>query len=192
MDYNKNWLSRAKNEANKGIPRKDRIVSIVIFFISLLMLFFFVAHKVFSIGFYTSDFDLLEMIALYGFFLVWIITAFLEGVLGQRFASRVFDVFGGIIFAALSLAWLSLVFPFEFAYFADVLPDFLRFLVGWISNDIARVIMILLTILHFVAAVYSPIAYKFIKVDFRKNGKIKILAAFSCFLTAFYQMLKYA
>ena len=85
------------------------------------------------------------MIALYGFFLVWIITAFLEGILGQRLASRVFDVFGGIIFATLSLAWLSLVFPFEFAYFADVLPDFLRFFVGWISNDIARVIMILLT-----------------------------------------------
>ena len=169
MDYNKNWLSKAKSEAEKGILRKDRIVSIVIFFFSFLIILFFVAHQVFSTGFYNSDFSILEMIALYGFLLVWIITAFLEGVLGQRFASRVFDAFGGIIFATLSLAWLSLVFPFEFAHFADVLPDFLRFLVGWISNDIARVIMMLLTIIHIVAAVYSPIAYKFIKIEFRKK-----------------------
>ena len=166
MEYNKNWFFRAKSEAEIGIPRKDRIVSIFIFFISFLILLFFVAHQVYSTGFYTSDFSILEMIALYGFFLVWIITAFLEGILGQRFASRVFDVFGGIIFATLSLAWLSLVFPFEFAYFADILPDFLRFLVGWISNDIARVIMILLTMLHIVAVVYSPIVYKFIKIEF--------------------------
>ena len=69
----------------KGIPKKDRIVSIVIFFIGFLILLFFAAHQVFSTGFYTSHFGILEMIALYGFFVVWIITAFLEGVLCQRF-----------------------------------------------------------------------------------------------------------
>ena len=78
MDYNKNWLSKAKSEAEKGILRKDRIVSIVIFFFSFLIILFFVAHQVFSTGFYNSDFSILEMIALYGFLLVWIITAFLK------------------------------------------------------------------------------------------------------------------
>jgi hypothetical protein len=73
------------------------------------------------------------------------------------------DVFGGIIFIAACLAWLLVVFPFEFAYFADVLPSFLRFLVQWISNDIARVLMVLGIIVLAVAAVYSPLAYGFIK-----------------------------
>jgi type IV secretory pathway VirB2 component (pilin) len=54
------------------------------------------------------------------------------------------------------------VFPFEFAYVAEVLPDFLRFLVQWISNDIARVVMVLYIIVMGVAAVYAPIAYGFV------------------------------
>src|SRR5215203_4522405 len=33
------------------------------------------------------------------------------------------------------------VFPFNFAHFADVVPDFLAFLVSWITNDIARVLI---------------------------------------------------
>jgi hypothetical protein len=53
-------------------------------------------------------------------------------------------------------------FPFEFAEFADVLPESLRFLVQWISNDIARVLMVLAIIVHLAGAVYSPIAYKFV------------------------------
>jgi hypothetical protein len=45
-----------------------------------------------------------------------------------------------------------------------VLPDVLKFLVQWISNDIARGIMVLGTILLVVAAIYSPIAYKFVNM----------------------------
>jgi hypothetical protein len=33
------------------------------------------------------------------------------------------------------------VFPFNFAHFADIVPDFLRFWVSWITNDIARVLI---------------------------------------------------
>ncbi len=66
------------------------------------------------------------MIMLYGSWVAWIITAGLEGVLGQRLLSRLFDTFGGIIFMAVATVWLLVVFPFEFVYFAEVLPDFLR------------------------------------------------------------------
>jgi hypothetical protein len=58
--------------------------------------------------------------------------------------------------------WLFVVFPFEFAYFVDVLPDFLRFQVQWISNDIARVLMVLGIIVHLVGAVYSAILRVFV------------------------------
>jgi hypothetical protein len=33
------------------------------------------------------------------------------------------------------------VFPFNFAHFADVVPDFLAFLISWITNDIARLLL---------------------------------------------------
>jgi hypothetical protein len=64
------------------------------------------------------------------------------------------------------------VFPFEFAHFADVSPDSLRFLVGWISNDIARVLMVLAIIVYLGAAVYCPIAYKFVGKKQSKREEI--------------------
>jgi hypothetical protein len=33
------------------------------------------------------------------------------------------------------------VFPFNFAHFADVVPDFLAFLISWITNDITRLLL---------------------------------------------------
>ena len=55
-------------------------------------------HQIWSTGFFTSTFGTIEMIMLYGSWIAWIITAGLEGVLGQRLLSRLFDTFGGIIF----------------------------------------------------------------------------------------------
>jgi len=156
------WFSRGKAEAEKGIPYNQRVVGIAIVVFSVLMVLYFVAHQTWSTGFFTATFGTLEMIMLYGSLIALIVSAGLEGVFGQRLLSRLFDVFGGLIFITIGLAWLFVVFPFEFAYFADVLPDFLRFLVQWISNDIARVLMVLGIIVMGAAAVYTPIAYGFV------------------------------
>jgi hypothetical protein len=131
-----NWFSRAKAEADKGVPLNERVMGVAIVVISVLVIVYFVAHQVGLTGFFTPAFGVLEMFMLYGNLTAWIITGTLEGILGQRLLSRLFDAFGGIIFITVSLAWLTVVFPFDFAYFADVLPDFLRFLVQWLSNDI--------------------------------------------------------
>ena len=164
-----NWFSRGKAEANKGIPKNERIVGIGFFFAgSVLMVLYLSAQQIWSTGFFTAKFGTIEMIMLYGSWIAWIITSGLEGVLGKRLLSRLFDTFGGIIFIAVATAWLLVVFPFEFTYFADVLPDFLRFLVQWISNDIARVVMLLYTIVMLIAAFYAPISYKFIRIKHSK------------------------
>jgi hypothetical protein len=78
-------------------------------------------------------------------------------------ARALFVVVGGV--------WLFVVFPFEFVYFADVLPDFLRFLVQWISNDVARVVLVLWIFVNLVAAVYYGILRVFVrKVRARANS----------------------
>ena len=166
------WFSRGKAEAEKGIPRRDRVVSIAIFVFSVLMVLYFVAHQMRSTGFFTATFGTLEMLMLYGFWVFWIVSAGSEGVLGLRLLSRIVDAFGGAIFAAVCIAWLLVVFPFEFAYLANVLPDSLRFLVQWISNDIARVLMVVGIIAHLGAAIYCPIAYKFVGKKRSKSEKI--------------------
>ena len=160
-----NWFSRGKIDADKGIPKNDRIVAIGFFFAgSVLMVLYLVAHQIWSTGFFTTSFGTAEMIMLYGSWISLIITSVLEGVLGQRLLSRLWDAFGGIIFIVVATAWITVVFPFDFTYFADVLPDFLRFLVQWISNDIARILMVLYTIAMGIAVIYAPIAYKFVSI----------------------------
>ena len=167
-----NWLSRAKAEADNGVSSGDRFTGVALVVINILLILYFVAHQTGSTGFFTSKFGALEMVMLYGSMVAWIITGALDGILGQRLLSRLFYVFGGIVFIALSLAWLLIVFPFEFAYFADVLPDFLRFLVQWVSNDVARGIMVIGVIVLCFAEVYSPIAYKFVRVErFKRKQK---------------------
>ena len=172
MNANDNWFSRGKADAEKGIPRGERIVGIAIVVFSVFMVLYFAAHQRQSTGFFTATFGTLEMIALYGYWVYWIVVAGLEGVLGQRFLSRLFDVCGGLIFSGLCIVWLLVVFPFEFAHFADVLPESLRFLVQWISNDIARILMVLGIIVHLGAAIYTPIAYKFVDMKRFKREAI--------------------
>ncbi len=154
--------SRAKEEAEKKLPLNERIFGILIIIFCILMIIFFGIHQIKETGFFTIKFSILEMLFFYGFWIFWITTATLESILNQRLLSRIVDTFGGIIFATISLAIILIIFPFNFSHIADVLPDFLRFIIGWISNDIAKVIIIILIILHLAAAIYSPLAYKFV------------------------------
>jgi hypothetical protein len=162
MNEFENWFSRARKEAKKELPLNERIVGIIIVIFSAWMIIFFRLHQIHGTGFFTIKYGTLEMLLLNGFWIFWITTASLEAILNQRFLSRIVDTFGGIFFATISIALLFIIFPFEFTHLADVLPGFLRFVLQWISNDIARVIMVILMILHLAAAIYSPFAYKFV------------------------------
>ncbi|MEQ8677792.1 MAG: hypothetical protein RLP44_28290 [Aggregatilineales bacterium] len=162
MTNDQTWYSRGKADADKGIPSDERVSSIIIAVFSLLMVVFFVNHQTQSTGFFTAEFGTLEQFLFYGYWVVWMTTASLEGIFGLRLLSRLFDVFGGIIFLLISTVVLLIIFPFDFQYLADILPESLRFLLEWISNDIARVVMALGVVGLLFATVYSPIAYKFV------------------------------
>ncbi|MFC2032796.1 hypothetical protein ACFLUS_05550 [Chloroflexota bacterium] len=172
MKENESWLSRGKAEAEKGIPLSERVVGIAIVVVSVFIGLYFIAHQIKSTGFFTAAFGTLEMILLYGLLILGIISAGLEGVFGRRLLSRLFDAFGGLILGAVCTFWLLVVFPFEYAYFADVLPDSLRSLLQWISNDVARIVMVLGIVVYLGAAVYVPFAYKFTSVERLKREKI--------------------
>ena len=164
QNESESWFSRAKAEADKGVSFGDRFTGIIIVVISLLLIIIFVFHQTGSTGFFNSKFGSLEMVMLYGSLVAWIVTGSLDGIFGQRFLSRLFDVFGGIIFITISLVWFLVVFPFDFNFFSDVFPEFLSFLVQWISNDIAWGIILIGAVFLCIALIYSPIAYKIVKI----------------------------
>jgi hypothetical protein len=157
-----NWFARAKAIASEGVPTEDRVFGVFIVIFSMLMLVIFNAHETKNTGFFTQEFGALEKALLYGYWLFWITTASLESIFGMRLASRIFDVFIGGIPAILASFVLVVIFPFDFTHYADVFPEGLRFLVGWMSDDIMRGLWLLLSIGLAGGLAYAPFAYKFI------------------------------
>jgi len=164
-----NWFARhAEAEAKKDtIPYSERVGNIVGVVVGFLIVLYFVAHQMWSTGFFTSKFATLEMLLFYVSLMFGIVSTALKGLFGRKNLARLFDVFG-LVLAAVAFAWLFVAFPFDFAYFADVLPGFLRFLLQWISNDIARVLMVLGIIVALVMAIYTAILYVFVRRELSK------------------------
>ena len=165
----KNWFARrAEAEAKKDtLSYSERVGNIVGVAVGFLIVFFFVAHQTGSTGFFTSKFNTIEMLLFYGSLMFGIVSTALKGLFGRKNLARLVDVFGSIL-AAVAITWLFVVFPFDFAYFADVLPSFLRFLLEWISNDIARVLMVLGIIVTLVVAIYTAIFYVLVRRELSK------------------------
>jgi hypothetical protein len=164
-----NWFARrAEAEAKKDIiPYSERAGNIVGVVVGLLVVLYFVAHQTGSTGFFTSKFDTLETLLFYGSLMYGIVSTALKGLFGRKNLVRPFDAFG-LIFFAVAITWLFVVYPFDFAYFADVLPSFLRFLLQWISNDIARVLIVLGIIVIPVIAIYTAVLYMLVRRELSK------------------------
>jgi ribosomal protein S18 acetylase RimI-like enzyme len=144
-----------EKEVEYADPHEDRGLSIATVVAGVLIGSYFVAHQAHATGFFTSTFGTPEMLLLYGTLLYMVVASALI-VVGQKNLSRDLDL-GGLFFATVALAWLLVVFPFDLVHLADMLPDPLRFLVQWISDDIARVLIALGVIVHLGLAVASTI-----------------------------------
>ena len=114
------------------------------------------------------NFGIYEMIMIYGIPLYWITTSALI-LIDQKHPSRDLDSYGGLFFATFAFGWLIVIFPFNAVYFADVLPEVLRFLVQWVTNEIALASLIVLFVVHLVLAVYSLILRLYVR-EARKNS----------------------
>lgn len=160
------WLTKRVDQELKDLSNKEPsnpLATIGFALVFTIILLYLIAHQLLSTGFFVANFDALALVFLYGSLIEWIVVAVLESV-GHKNISRDIDAFGGIIFVVIGGLWLLVVFPFEFAYFAKVLPESIRFLLNWISNDVARVILVLWVVVNIIAAVY----YGILRVSVRK------------------------
>ena len=165
----KNWFARrAEAEAKKDIISfSERVGNIVGIVIGLLFVLYFVAHQTGSTGFFTSEFGTLEALLFYGSIIFGIVTTAFRGLFGRKNLARLFDIFEAV-FAAVAIIWLFVVFPFDFGHLADLLPDFLRFLLLWISNDVAKVLIVLVIIVTLIMAIYNAIFYVLVRRELSK------------------------
>lgn len=164
-----NWFDkRAKAEAMKDhMPLSERIGNIVGIIVGILVVLYFSAHQMWSTGFFTSSFGTFEMLLFYAVLIVGIISSALKALFARKNMIRPFDIIEAIL-AIVALSLFIIVFPFEFTYFADVLPDFLRFLLQWISDDIARVLMVLGIVVALIMSIYTAIIYLLVRRQLSK------------------------
>ena len=124
----------------------------------LFVALFFYAHQAWSTGFFTSSFGLREAFFLYGSILIGTVGPISRLITGRRNISRPPEVMASLL-TILGSIWLFIVFPFNFAHFAAVMPGFLQFLLSWITNEIARVLFTLAIIGEIIGTVVNAIIY---------------------------------
>jgi hypothetical protein len=61
---------------------------------------------------------------------------------GRKNIARPWDVIGSLLFV-LASAYFLCAFPFDMAFFAVPLPDAIEFLIDWVSEDIAKMFLVI-------------------------------------------------
>ncbi|MCA9905794.1 MAG: hypothetical protein KC547_18185 [Anaerolineae bacterium] len=108
----------------------------------LLLASFFILHQTRATGFFTDKFGTPEMFLFYAPLLFSLLDALVQVVTGDRHLARPFQALSGLLMGLAAL-WFLINFPFEFAHLPDVLPEGLRFLLAWITNDLAKIPLVI-------------------------------------------------
>lgn len=160
------WFARQAEKETKrdNIPRSERVGEVAAIICTIIAIIFFALHQTRPTGFFTDEFGSADSVLLYSMILIGVVPAFVRLLLGSRNAARLFDAFSLAVFSVGSLYFL-VTFPFNFEYFAEPFPDALEFLIGWISADLAK----LLLVLGFIAAPFFSVYTFLLHVAVKKR-----------------------
>lgn len=155
-----NWMRKQVSGAAKKdvIPFPEKVGQIVGMAIIVIIAGFFVKHQNDSTGFFTSEFGTGETIIFYASLLFGLVTASAKIVLGRKNRARPVEMVGNMLWIVASV-WLLIVFPFDFNYLPDVLPEYLQPLLDWISNDLGKIFLVLGIIGGFIALFVTTMLY---------------------------------
>lgn len=140
----------------------DYIGECVVIVLTALVALFFINNQVLETGLFTSDFGAMETALFYGSLLFGTAPPVLRMTAGRRNVVRPFEVLGNIIFIVAAV-YLLYVFPFDMAHLTDLFPSSLRFILDWITNDIARLLLAFAVVISAMAAVWTAFLYVAVK-----------------------------
>lgn len=153
------YLKQIDKEARKDVLAKSDLFGQVVGMICIFVfLAFFVIHQTRPTGFFTSDFGNVEAALFYGAGAYGLIPAAVRLITGRKNPARLFDGIGSG-FMLVSVTYLLAVFPFDFSYVAEALPGFLEFALDWVSNDLAKIVMVLAAVAMAITTPYTLMLY---------------------------------
>jgi len=158
-----NWVRKQVSESAKKdiIPFPDKVGQIVGMAFIVIIVAFFVKHQNDSTGFFTSEFGTGETIVFYAAALFGLVTGSAKIVVGRKNKVRPIEMVGNMLWIVASI-WLLTVFPFDFNYLPDVLPEYLQPLLDWMSDDIGKILLVLGIIGGWIALFVTTMLYIFV------------------------------
>jgi len=139
----------------------QRWLDVAIVVMLLLFFSFLLYHQRANTGFFTAKFGALEMLCLYGPLVLSLAAPVVRILTGRRNPGRPFEA-ATSLFLMLGSLWLLIAFPFDFTHLADALPVPIRFFLGWVTDDMGRLLLILQVIVGPISALTA--AWKYITV----------------------------
>lgn len=154
------WFGRMARTAvfKDQMKLSERMGELAGIFVTILIVFFFIAHQVWNTGFFTTGFGPFEMGLFYASISFGIVTATARAVLGRRNEIRPLEI-SGFILAAVFCFWFFTAFPFDFTHFGDVVPLSLGSLISWIPGLLVKVLLFLGGVGAAAGAVYTTALY---------------------------------
>ncbi len=148
----------SRRAAKDKMKLSERIGECIGIIVIVMLVFFFLENQTRQTGFFTSEFGSTESLLFYGSALFGTITGFARALIGRRNPVRPLEAFGALLWASASY-WLLRVFPFDFAHLPDLLPDPLRLIFWWLTNDVAKLILIVGVAAGLLQTVYTTWLY---------------------------------
>ena len=126
-----------------GYARTAEVATTVFF--TILVLGFYMAHYVWSTGFFTNAFTPLLAGIFFASILSTIATVSAKALTLRKDIIALVELIGAGLLA-LAAYWFYEAFPLDFNHVSDVVPAQLQFLLNWITNDIGGIIVALVLI----------------------------------------------
>ena len=158
------WLNKqADKEARTDqLQRSERMGQLVAVAGFIVVLLFIVVHQTRPTGFFTGEDATAAEAAVYIMLAFGIPPLLVRFFMGRKNVARPFELLSFVPFFVGQL-YLLAVFPFDFAHFADPLPDSLEFLLDWVSPTFAKWILGIGIIGSAVFMVYNFLLYRAVK-----------------------------
>jgi hypothetical protein len=148
----------ATKAVEPGLTPMQRQSQILLIVAMLSVFAFFVLHQFWQTGFLTARFNLVEMLALYVPILLALVAPLVRMFTGRYNPARLFEAATNVALAFGSF-WLIIIFPFEFAHLADMLPEGIRFVVAWLTNDLGRIVLALQVVIGGLTGLLTMLKY---------------------------------
>jgi len=153
------FIKSAEKEVKKDIiPNTERYGQIIGIVIVIIAILFFALHQTRDTGFFTEDFGTFEAFMFYAAAAYSIIPAMAKILTGRKNIGRGFDIIGGLIFLIVAV-YLLLIFPFDFSHVAEPLPHSLEFLISWISDTFAKIVISIGIVIMLAVTPYNSILF---------------------------------